>query len=291
MTEVRVKSAQQRSVARRAHALGFTCIWSCPPPPSETFECPPGGVCILAKESLCLRKVCNHEIDAWDKRGRAVCGNIVCGSQKMLLVCLYFPNSHPDCKLNECLLTQVGSWIAGMTCPAILGSDLNTTLSESAYLALSPSNWIWQVADNKPTTKTKKGEIASSLAIDHIFTNARGLDLGPKAWADHDVSISDHFPVAGHLWTQTEEEQQTWRWPKRMHIDGKPKTTTHGHSMGTLSQNGMNTRPDGSHNDLRPNPCPKTSSQRVLLITHAYPHASHLCPILTCTKADWIIEA
>ena len=88
-SEVRSSLAQQASIARRALALGYHIVWSSPPPASNTFETPPGGVAILVKSCYTLRKLDVQEVSPWERVGRAVAATVLIGSYNFCLICVY----------------------------------------------------------------------------------------------------------------------------------------------------------------------------------------------------------
>ena len=53
---------------------------------------------------------------------------------------------------------------------------------------------LHRISPNQPTTGGKWGGTSSRHPIDHLF-NLRVLDTHPNVRVDHDVTISDHFPI------------------------------------------------------------------------------------------------
>ena len=107
LSEVRSSVAQQASIACRAFALGYHCVWSRPPPASNTFETPPGGVAILAKQCYALRKLDVQEVASWERVGRAVAALLMIGQYSFCpCVCMLMPRQIWSMgRMRRCLLS------------------------------------------------------------------------------------------------------------------------------------------------------------------------------------------
>ena len=223
LTEVRASASQQPSLSRRAKALGYTCVWSAPPPASNTFETPPGGVAIMAKDKHTLRKIRSEEVHCWHEVGRALAAILIIGSSCVCIVGVYgFAASNREHDMNEVLLTQLGCWVARLKMPALLLGDFNQNTSSSAFLNLCDVTGLWRLSSNEPTTSNRKGQVAETLPLDHVMANARMLDFTTSAQVDYSVHLSDHYPIRGELRLPVVPVSSVWKWPRKMEIPDTP---------------------------------------------------------------------
>ena len=127
------------------------------PPPSNTFQVPPGGIGILVRSPLALGRVRSRETARWESIGRCMPAYIISGAQRLLICAVYgLAPSHPMRSTNEAMLCQLFRWIAGLTVPALLGGDLNVQHGHSEALGLLDSHNLWRVSPDLPTTTTKQ---------------------------------------------------------------------------------------------------------------------------------------
>ena len=195
LSEVRLARAAQKSIARRAYSLGFSCAFSHSPPASPTFATSPGGTCILALRHLGLRKLHPELLSHWEAKGRVVCG-VLATVPELIVACVYgFPQSHVDYHANDAMFAQIFSWASLQTCAVMLMGDWNQSISSCATLALSSQWGLFRLNDNTPSTMTKKHVPASSLPIDHAFANRQALDAACTMGVRQDIWVSDHYPL------------------------------------------------------------------------------------------------
>ena len=214
LSEVRLAKPTQASIARRAKSLGFTCIFSGPPPPSPTFAVSPGGTCICAKEELGLRKIQPELLKEWDEKGRLVCGSLAICPQ-LIIACVYgFPPSHPLRHTNEEMIAQIFHWASSLTCAVLLVGDWNESISSCSALALSQQWGLHRLNGNQPTTRSKNDGPSSTPPIDHAFCNLHALDAGCTMNVSREVLISDHYPLTGHF-LMTKSDALAWDWPRQ----------------------------------------------------------------------------
>ena len=197
LSEVRLSLSQQRSISRRALALGFVSLLSPSPPPSPGFLVPPGGVGLFARRPLSLRPFSLPDLHTWTSIGRLIVGCIPFKCTQLIIACIYgFPVSHPRHADNEAMFMQAFACLTKLTHPAVLVGDFNEVESRSQVLTLAYRLGFWKINSNKSTTRDKNGDIAQNQAIDHVFANHRCHDLGIQGEVDYSRWLSDHFPIS-----------------------------------------------------------------------------------------------
>ena len=133
------------------------------------------------------------------------------------------PASHMRRGMNDTMLIQLHNWIASLKMPVLVAGDLkvlNTTTSASSYLAICQHAGIWRISPETPSTTNKFGGPADGKPIDHALVNSRFLSLGSVATIQHDICMSDHFPVTGAWNFLDTNDLPIQKWPARMNISG-----------------------------------------------------------------------
>ena len=221
LSEVRVSTPQQSSLARLLKSRNFTTVFSAPPPASNTFSVPPGGVAICAKNEFTLRKLDVEAIAEWECEGRMVAAHLTCRGRGLVLISVYgYPASHQRRSMNDMMLIQLHNWIASLKMPVLVAGDLNTNILSSSYLSLCHAAGIWRISPDVPSTSNRFGGVSEVMPLDHALVNARMLDWGVRADIRHDICISDHFPVVGRWNVPIERELPILKWPAKMDVSG-----------------------------------------------------------------------
>ena len=214
--------AQQRSLGRVIAGKGYASVFSPPPPASNTFLVPPGGVAVLARDGLGLRRIKAVEsLAEWEDEGRMVAAYLSYGNQVVVVVAVYgYPASHMRHDMNDTMLIQLHNWISSLKMPVLVAGDLNTTTSASSYLSICQRAGVWRISPDLPSTTNRFGGPAEGKPIDHVLVNSRLLDLGVVAAIQHDICMSDHFPVTGAWNFREGPDLPSLKWPSRMDVSG-----------------------------------------------------------------------
>ena len=218
VSEVRASLNTQKSIERRARRHGYTFEWSKPPPSAPTFEVAPGGVGIALREPNTMHKLFPPLLMKWHDEGRVVAVEAVFGTIRVTLISIYgYHRGHPMRQNNEKLLVDVFTFTAALRTPAIIGGDLNVTMSDSGPLALHATYGLWRLGDRTPSTVSKRGEQTHGEPIDHCLCNTLMLDLSPKMGVDLAWRLSDHFPLTGSF-AVPRTQLFSWRWASKTPI-------------------------------------------------------------------------
>ena len=107
MSEVRAAKQAQAPLMRAAHALGYTCVFSDPPPSTPTSAVSPGGVSIAVKQPLAIRKLRPFPLEKWQACGRPLACVVSAAAPEVALIVLYGHHSlHPNHSSNDALLAD-----------------------------------------------------------------------------------------------------------------------------------------------------------------------------------------
>ena len=129
-TEVRASVSVSRSLARRARSLGYSAAFSSSPPASPTFRVSPGGVAILVRSPLSIRKLRPERLEVWEKKA-IVFSVLACipGTVPIYLVGAYgFPPSHEERCNNDAMFVDCLQWAAERRDPVLFLGDLDENL-------------------------------------------------------------------------------------------------------------------------------------------------------------------
>ena len=218
LAEVRVTRQQQNALLRRAHSLGYSLIFSDPPPASPTFTLAPGGVAIGAKHPHSLRRIRPACLEQWFLQGRVVVGLFVSSSFSCICVSVYcFAESHPKRAANEALIVDIFHWTSKLSHAVIVGGDFNMGAMGCGPLALAHTWGLMRIGDNSPTTRGKTGGVSRGEPIDHVYINVKMRDHAFTGGVNHDRYLSDHFPLDCQFTIKTTPTVVT-RWPRPMKL-------------------------------------------------------------------------
>ena len=79
MSEVRVAKPAIRALSRVARSRGFDAVFGVPPPPSPTFSVSLGGLAVLTRLPITVRKVHPPELVKWEEEGRILVADVIDG--------------------------------------------------------------------------------------------------------------------------------------------------------------------------------------------------------------------
>ena len=105
LSEVKLSSSAQRSVARGA-SCGFVALWSsAPAPPSGGFAVPPDGVGVLVSSRFLARKVEAPELHLWQSIGRIVAVRISFESCDVMVLAIHGSQNLMRCivRMKSCM--------------------------------------------------------------------------------------------------------------------------------------------------------------------------------------------
>ena len=201
LSEVRTPRPTIVSISRQANFLGFSAIWSCPPPPSATCSVSPGGTALFVKRPLTVQEQRVPALGRWRLRGRVCVGRVsdAKGTSVIMISAYGIPPGHQDRGLNEDFLRDLVGYLASLTCPSLLMGDLNTTRKSSAALSLSEALSVFHYTPAECSTVNRSKGQAKSMPIDHVLGNKHSLDLGIASVFEQSISISDHVPIVVRL--------------------------------------------------------------------------------------------
>ena len=215
LSEVRLSASAIKSVARAALSFGYESSWSSSPPPARASAVSPGGVGILCRAPLSVRKVRVPELERWMNEGRLLIVHLLIpGSEPILLILIYaYAVSHPSRVDNESFVAQVLHWAQGMSQPILIGGDMNMHREECAALALSHTYGFWHLGPLTPSTKGRDSVLSKKGPIDHVLGNVALCDLGVKVEVDLSRAYSVHYVLAIQVLVPP-LEYHVWKWPK-----------------------------------------------------------------------------
>ena len=198
LSEVRVSTPKQRSLARVLAANDCSCVWGVSPPPSPTFSVSPGGVAIIARKPWTVREYSLPAIEKWRAMSR-VCTAIAVHPQvpNVVLVAAYgLSESHHNKDMNEGMLMDIMMSAASLNMPVFVGGDLNTQRGNSQALTMAEAIGLTCVSpSDKFTTMSRDGAPSKSPPIDFLFANEKARDLVIQARVNYGVALSDHYPI------------------------------------------------------------------------------------------------
>ena len=181
-----------RTLSRRACKCGVSAVFSSPPPASPTFAVAPGGVAILAKQPLSIRKLRPESLEVWEKKGRVLCACIP-GKVPVYLVGVYgFPPSHEESCNNDAMFACCFQWAAEWREPVLILGDFNESFHSLSSLSLSHQWCLWRATDDAPTTPGKTSRLAGGAAIDHVLANRPAYDILVSCQVQYELALSDH---------------------------------------------------------------------------------------------------
>ena len=220
-TEVRASHTAQKSLARRAHAMGYASVWSAPPFSGPTFEVLPGGVAIFAKDPCVIRKVSAPELHEWQECGRLVASAVTATNFRFYLLGLYgFAVSHPRHAHNEGMFAAIALWADSLTVPVLIVGDWNETIESSPFLSLSKNVGLWRISPDISSTRAKCQSQSDRLPIHHALVNSLFLDAGVEATISHAYWVSDHYPIEVKIKCSV-DPIMIWRWPSVMKVQDR----------------------------------------------------------------------
>ena len=191
-------------------------MFSAPPAASPTFSVAPGGTCCLAKHPLQVRSHILPGLGKWEGEGRLVSVMVLMRIPVCVIGIYGYPAGHPQRLQNEALIADIFYQASRLTMPVLIMGDFNTSPQNSSPMTLSESWGFWKVSSDRPTTLSKRTGVASGVALDHAYANAKALDLGFKMDVSCFASISDHLPLVGSL-NVPEFPLVVWKWPRPTH--------------------------------------------------------------------------
>ena len=221
-SEVRATQEGIASLGRRFLAKGYHSAFSHSPPASPTFAASPGGVCILVKAPLMIKKLHPPSLQGWRDKGRLVCARVILPTSSMVLICLYgYAWGHPLHNTNEILISDTLYWASGLKCAVLVGGDLNESEHGCSALALARQWGFFHLSGESVTTRGRGALCSKGEPLDHLLGNHIALDMGVTAWVDQERWLSDHFPICAHI-RAPNPPPLVWAWPRPMKISGPP---------------------------------------------------------------------
>ena len=214
VSEARVAKAAMKCLARVARASGYDVVFGPAPPPSPTFDVSPGGLAVISKLPISLRRLHPPELDRWDSSGRVVVVQVVNGRDGFIIVAVYgYPLSHVEHGTNESLLTDSLVWSGKTKAPVLMAGDFNETIRSSPMLAAAGEVGMRRVSPNFSSTMGKVTHIAKRPPIDHAFVSKAMWCRFSRCSLRYDLPLADHFPLLLSLFS-SRLSLPSWSWPR-----------------------------------------------------------------------------
>ena len=214
MSEVRVARPAIRSLSRVMRSKGFDAVFGVPPPPSPTFSVRPGGLAVVTKLPLSVRKVHPPELSYWEEAGRIVIADVIDGDAHLYVLAIYgYAPSHEEHTANDSLLTECMAWAGRQKVCVLFTGDMNETVHTSGALASSMEHNMRRISPDSPSTAGKHASVSKQMPIDHALVNLPLWDCLIESRFRYDLPLADHYPIVS-VFRSPSSLPLSWSWPK-----------------------------------------------------------------------------